>query len=272
MNATLRLWDGYSHTSPHLKDAVAELQARLNNHGFTTSTDGLFGPGTQDLVERFQRANGLEDDGIVGPKTWSAFSGAQPPDVEHYESTLSRTDLDMLKQNAIAKTYSDYIRYAAMEAGVHQSIICGIGSRESRWGLALTPPFPYGTGDFAKRNNMKEFRTGNMPPDGKGFGRGIMQIDYDAHEFARKGEWREPGKNIAYSGKVLGDNIRLLAKRMPHLKNMDLLRASIAAYNCGAGNVMKALNAGRSVDYYTAHRDYSRDVLSRAGWFQLNGW
>ena len=272
MNATLRLWDGYNHTSPDLKEAVAELQAKLCGHGFTASEDGLFGAGTEEAVERFQRANGLTDDGIVGPKTWAALEGADVPQIELYETVIGNHDIDMFHQQAIAKGYADYIRYAAQEAGVHQSIICGIGSRESRWGLALTPPFPYGTGDFAKRSNMKEFRVGNMPPDGKGFGRGIMQIDYDAHEFARKGEWRDPGKNIAYSGKVLGNNIKLLAKRMPGLKSIDLLRASIAAYNCGAGNVMKALGAGRSVDFYTAHRDYSRDVLSRAGWFQRNGW
>lgn len=272
MNATLRLWDGYNHTSPELREAVAELQEKLNNHGFTTSADGFFGPDTEVLVERFQRANGLTDDGIVGPKTWAALDGVDAPQVELYETVLGNHDSDMHKQNEIAKNYSDYIRYAAQEAGVHQSIICGIGSRESRWGLALTPPFPYGTGDFAHRSSRKEFRQGSLPPDGKGFGRGIMQIDYDAHDFARKGEWRDPGKNIAYSGKVLGDNIKLLAKRMPGLKSMDLLRASIAAYNCGAGNVMKAINAGRSVDFYTAHRDYSRDALSRAGWFQRNGW
>lgn len=272
MNATLRLWDGYNHTSPELREAVAELQEKLNNHGFTTSADGFFGPDTEVLVERFQRANGLTDDGIVGPKTWAALDGVDAPQVELYETVLGNHDSDMHKQNEIAKNYSDYIRYAAQEAGVHQSIICGIGSRESRWGLALTPPFPYGTGDFAHRSSRKEFRQGSLPPDGKGFGRGIMQIDYDAHDFARKGEWRDPGKNIAYSGKVLGDNIKLLAKRMPGLKSMDLLRASIAAYNCGAGNVMKAINACRSVDFYTAHRDYSRDALSRAGWFQRNGW
>lgn len=265
MNATLRLWDGYGHTTPNLRDAVTELQAKLNDHGFACSPDGHFGPHTDELVERFQRANGLVDDSIVGPKTWAALYGSDAPHTDLFETTYGNTDFEMRKQNDIAKVYADYIRYAAQEAGVHQSVICGIGSRESRWGLALTPPFPHGTGDFAKRN-------GALPPDGKGWGRGIMQIDYRAHEFARKGEWRDPGKNIAYAGKVLGDNIKVLAKRRPELHGMDLLRASIAAYNCGAGNVIKALEYGRGVDYYTAHRDYSRDTLSLAGWFQRNGW
>jgi len=272
LNAVLRLWDGYNHTSPDLRDAVKELQAKLNEHGFETSIDGFFGHGTEELVERFQSANGLTVDGIVGMKTWNAFDGADPPEIDMFDTTYGKHDVEMLKQATAARPYLDYIRFAAQDAGVHQSIILGIGSRESRWGLGLTPPFPYGTGDFAKRNNMKPFRMGQMPPDGKGFGRGIMQIDYDAHEFARGDQWKDPARNITYGGSVLRGNIVWLRDNIPNLGGKNLLRAAVAAYNCGCGNVARAIKSGRSVDFYTAHRDYSTDVLSRAGWFQLNGW
>lgn len=272
MNAVLRLWDGYNHTSPDLRDAVRELQQQLSNHGFSTPIDGFFGHGTEELVERFQAANGLTVDGIVGPQTWSAFAGANPPDTDMFDTSYSRTNPSLIKEAAIARTYADFIRFAAQDAGVHQSVICGIGSRESAWGLALTPPFPYGTGDFAKRNNTKPFRPGQMPPDGKGYGRGLLQIDYDAHEFARGDQWKDPARNIAYGGSVLRKNIIWLREHMPSLSGMNLLRAAVAGYNCGCGNVLRAIQSGRSVDFYTAHRDYSADVLSRAGWFQLNGW
>jgi len=272
MNATLRLFDGYDHTSPHLEPVVRYLQQKLTDAGCWTEVDGMFGHGTDDAVRSFQRRHGLTDDGIVGPRTWSALEGKPAPSVTMYESTYAFHDVELLQQSAQAQAYADYIRWSGQEAGVHQSIICGIGSRESRWGRALRPPTPDGTGDFARRGRTNEFRHDGLPPDGKGFGRGLMQIDYDAHEFARGNLWKEPARNIAYAGGVLRDNIKYLKQRMPNLTGEALLRAALAAYNCGPGNVVRALENKRSPDYYTTGRDYSRDVLSRAGWFQMHGW
>jgi hypothetical protein len=41
------------------------------------------------------------------------------------------------------------------------------------------------------------------------------------------------------------------------------LAGGVAAYNCGGGNVQRALDEGRSVDHYTTGGDYSADVLGR---------
>lgn len=50
---------------------VRTLQRRLDSMGFDPGgTDGVFGPKTKSAVRRFQRAFGLEVDGVVGPKTW----------------------------------------------------------------------------------------------------------------------------------------------------------------------------------------------------------
>jgi predicted chitinase len=54
-------------------DAVRSLQQRLSDLGYNVSIDGNFGPGTCAAVKACQKKNGLNDDGIVGPKTWSAF-------------------------------------------------------------------------------------------------------------------------------------------------------------------------------------------------------
>jgi len=50
-------------------DAVKQLQNSLNAHGATLTPDGIFGPMTLQAVKAFQSANGLDADGIVGPKT-----------------------------------------------------------------------------------------------------------------------------------------------------------------------------------------------------------
>lgn len=52
--------------------AVRDIQDRLAALGFDTSPDPRadFAEGTREAVARFQKAKGLEPDGIVGPDTW----------------------------------------------------------------------------------------------------------------------------------------------------------------------------------------------------------
>lgn len=57
---------------------VKELQRLLINTGYSVGSygaDGVFGEGTESAVKKFQAANGLSKDGIVGPATWGALYG-----------------------------------------------------------------------------------------------------------------------------------------------------------------------------------------------------
>jgi hypothetical protein len=51
-------------------ESVRTLQSKL-----AIAVDGAFGPATETAVKEFQRANKLDDDGIVGFYTWEALLG-----------------------------------------------------------------------------------------------------------------------------------------------------------------------------------------------------
>jgi peptidoglycan hydrolase-like protein with peptidoglycan-binding domain len=58
---------------------VRYLQSLLRNQGYFIDVDGVFGPQTQDRVERFQTSRGLSPDGVVGLQTWAALEGNTSP-------------------------------------------------------------------------------------------------------------------------------------------------------------------------------------------------
>lgn len=268
---TLRLFDGSDDTSPDLRGDVTELQKLLNQDGFAVDPDGIFGRETESAVRQFQNEHGLADDGIVGPLTWATLTAAEPPDPSKIILTsFSSTDPSLVAQLNEANKYKGFVDAACVQSGFQAALIGGVGSRESQWGLALKPGGPGGTGDFAERRFPTQFRTGPLPQGG-GFGRGLLQIDFDAQEFARTGDWQSAELNIQAGCKILV-SCRDLIQRKTSLAGLDLLQAAVASYNCGPGNVLRAIQDGRDVDFFTAGRNYSKDVLNRAGWFQLKGW
>jgi ribosomal protein S9 len=66
-------------------DAVFSLQRLLTAQGFPVNDDGDFGGGTNTAVKAFQKARGLDADGIVGKDTWDALR------VPKITAALSRT-------------------------------------------------------------------------------------------------------------------------------------------------------------------------------------
>jgi len=125
-------------------------------------------------------------------------------------------------------------------------ILAAIDSRESRFGLALDGD---GLGDA-------------------GHGHGEMQIDDRSHAvFCASGRWRDLAASLEYVHKnvivpafnYLGDHFEFFGEDYA-----ALFRGAIAAYNCGPGNVRKAMEAGQDVDARTTGKDYSADVIERA--------
>ncbi len=59
-------------------EAVKALQERLTASGFDTGgADGKFGPKTERALKQYQRAQGLEVDGVAGRKTYDSFDGVK---------------------------------------------------------------------------------------------------------------------------------------------------------------------------------------------------
>lgn len=52
---------------------VESVQRIISSEGFTCTIDGNFGSQTLTQVKRFQTANGLTSDGIVGRRTWEVL-------------------------------------------------------------------------------------------------------------------------------------------------------------------------------------------------------
>lgn len=251
---TLRLYDGMNHTSPQLRDAVKELQTLLKQIGYRIVPDGEFGPYTENVVKLFQASKGVTADGVVGPETWALmFNKPAPANIETaFQTSYSKWDKHLLRQLEELKKYEIIVKKVAIQYNIPASVIAGIGSRESHWGLALTPPNPAGTGDG-------------------GHGRGLMQVDDRWHiPFIQSGKWADASENIIYGCAVLKSSINLFTKN--GITGFNGLKGGIAGYNCGPSRALSAYNAGYGADYYTTGRDYAANVLERAGWFQLQGW
>lgn len=81
------------------KGATILLQELLRKAGYNVAVDGDFGPGTDKAVRDFQKKNGLEADGVVGPKSWMKFTVMFPD----YFKKLTAKFLSQKDINKVAK-------------------------------------------------------------------------------------------------------------------------------------------------------------------------
>ncbi len=98
---------GYTATTatPVLKkgtqgDLVVWAQEHLVSAGYAIPVDGGFGAQTLSAVQEFQTANGLTDDGIIGPATWTALLRYAPVTVLWTKSGAQLTPAIRLRARA----------------------------------------------------------------------------------------------------------------------------------------------------------------------------
>jgi len=101
--------------SPYLRGPdVAHLQERLQELGLTyEAPGGVFGPTTLEAVRRLQEIYGLQEDGIVGPETWTALGSTEgagaavTPTGEHrLHIDTERCVLYVYKSGHLVKTFT----------------------------------------------------------------------------------------------------------------------------------------------------------------------
>lgn len=123
---------------------------------------------------------------------------------------------------ANVRKWAPQILSAAQRFDVDPWALAAIMYNESRGGEAsgYTPRNdPGGTGDFIPRKTgmyakFADPATG-LPPDGKGWGRGLMQVDYGAHNdwFKSGAKWWDAQVNIDKSAEILKWNLKLFSSK-----------------------------------------------------------
>lgn len=127
-----------------------------------------------------------------------------------------------------------------------------IEAAEATHGLPALLLYAVGSRESNLRNVMgdKSQRPGEPSPRFHGFG--VWQRD--------SGAFQVDESYLRDVRRQADDAAALLAAHHHAFGRWD---AAVAAYNCGAGHVRRALDAGEPVDRHTAGRDYAADVLAR---------
>jgi peptidoglycan hydrolase-like protein with peptidoglycan-binding domain len=70
-----------SAPAPDAVEDIATLQTDLNKLGASLTVDGSLGANTRRAIRAFQRAHGLEADGVAGHGTWKMINTVLAPQV-----------------------------------------------------------------------------------------------------------------------------------------------------------------------------------------------
>lgn len=153
----------------------------------------------------------------------------------------------------------DHVKPYLIEPYTLQWIV-GLVTRECGWKVAR---------ELSKGKNISDILV-NMKGDysgGRYHGYSPFQIDDRSYpDFIKSGKWKDLSLSAEKCIAVLEEKRKYLVSKGwdKKLTKKEFHRAITAAYNCGQGNVHKALSRGKDVDTFTFNKDYSKEVFRYA--------
>lgn len=200
-----------------------------------------------------------------------------------------------------AQPYANDMLRVAKEQNVSPFLLAAIMEQESNFGTSLTPKGPTGKGDSGYGHGLMQIDSrshAEFLAKKDATGKPLWQIPYEALTYAAQ-LWKrdraflartpEAGATVTVNkdgsknsqGKTIRDYANTMGvpagtyKDPRPLTGAALNAAAIAAYNTGAGNVLKALAAGKPVDITTTGhkypdgttRKYAESILMRLAKF-----
>ena len=241
---------------------VKKWQQFLKLQGFfAAEPTGTFGPKTLEATKSFQRFHNISATGIAGSLTlgkahdlgFNPDNTPQPTQITSDQKMMQwvKDNLGSIMQQAIAGSVYTEDWLAGMCARETGFLFTRFVNQQKNFNeISLLMK-----GDFGKRKNdtVKIFH-----------GFGFWQIDIDSFpDFVNSGKWTNPLETAKMAVTVLNQKRNFLIQKgwQQKLSAIEFERAVTAAYNCGQGNVDKALRNNRDVDFFTFSKDYSKEVF-----------
>ena len=99
-------------------EAVKQLQTKLKELGlYSLKTDGIYGRGTTQAVQAFQRKNGLKEDGIAGPKTQAKLYGNSGNSAASSSASSSMASAAISEEQETADPVTALLNQIAADSG-----------------------------------------------------------------------------------------------------------------------------------------------------------
>lgn len=228
---------------------VQAIQHLLTQHGHDVQPDGAFTDATAQAVQAFQRAQGLDADGIVGPRTWEALvpelrEGASGEAVKALQLELNaKRRLELAVNGTFDAATTDAVREFQEHSGIGGE---GVADANTWKNLVWHYDYP----DFGGAGMC------DQDPDGNGeanwaTGAAIGQLEQAARGFAEAGKGELPVGDAAkeHGGELPGHGSHQVGL------DIDLWPIRTDAEQCTAGRI-----TWRDAEY---DRDATRELVKK---------